>query len=223
MDDRGWQIHTFILRLLTYYLLSEMFPLLNLGRGESEDTVFCLSHLFSSRTCLLSWNYFKEVLPTSQLPFMWDKAQVCANSCKRDTLETGLSDRAEGEAWRCSRRVPWKGREILPAADSDGANSSTKDRQTRGQPALYLAFLELALSSSASFPPCGDLFLSQSPITLPSFFFLSLFLARLMVTDMTDKVFKPAFIDFLFNFWTSESSCSQGKITIKGTSVVRVA
>lgn len=99
---------------------------------------------FSSHTCLLSWNYFKEVLPTSQLPFMWDKAQVCVNSCERDTLETGLSDRAEGDAWRCSRRVPRKGREILPVADSDGANSSTKDRQTRGQPALYLSFFRIS-------------------------------------------------------------------------------
>lgn len=113
------------------------------GKGGSEDTVFCLGHLFQVAHAFWVETTSRRCRQTSQLPFMWDKAQVCVNSCTQDTLETGLSDRAEGDAWRCSRRVPWRGREILPVADSDGANSSTKDRQTRGQLALYLSFFRI--------------------------------------------------------------------------------
>lgn len=52
-----------------------------------------------------------------------------------------IRQREESEGWRCWRRVQWIRREILPVADSDGANSSTKDRPEVNL-ALYLSFLE---------------------------------------------------------------------------------
>lgn len=56
-----------------------------------------------------------------------------------------IRQREEGEGWRCWRRVQWIRREILPVADSDGANSSTKDRQTGGQPGSLSIFLRVRL------------------------------------------------------------------------------
>lgn len=56
-----------------------------------------------------------------------------------------IRQREEGEGWRCWRRVLRIRREILPVADSDGANSSTKDRQTGGQPGSLSIFLRVRL------------------------------------------------------------------------------
>lgn len=65
---------------------------------------------------------------------MWDKAQVCVFPQTGHIRDGTIREsEREGEGWRCWRRALWIGREILPVTDSSGANSSTKDRQTRGQ------------------------------------------------------------------------------------------
>lgn len=73
---------------------------------------------------------------------MWDKAQVCQTGHIRDGTirERGVEWGCQG--WRCWRRLLWIRREILPVADSSGANSSTKRQRLGGQPALYLLFFE---------------------------------------------------------------------------------
>lgn len=131
----AWQIHTFILRtdsLSFIRITAKKFPYDSWNR-RSEATAFHPSHLFQAKHAFwvktTSRRYWQPLRSHS-----WDKAQVCVNSCKQGTSEMGLSDRVEGEGWRCWRRVLWIRREILPVADSDGANSSTKDRQTGGQP-----------------------------------------------------------------------------------------
>lgn len=122
----------------------------------------------------------REELPTFQLPFMWDKAQICVKGTGH--IRDGTIRRGEDEGWRCWRRVLRIRRPILPLPDSDGANSSTKDRQAGGRPGSYLCFLEGGGVLPCPFlPGSADL-----PPPCHSFLFLIL-QSRLIVQDMTQR------------------------------------
>lgn len=82
--------------------------------------------------------------------FARDKAQVCANSGKQDTSETGLSE-AGGAGDKCRKEEG----EILPLADMMVPTAAPKDRQAGGQPgSLSLLFSSQAPSSVASLLLC---------------------------------------------------------------------
>lgn len=115
----------------------------------------------------------RSCLPTSLLHFKWDKAQVCQTESSRDGfIREGWGRR------RCRRRLLWIRREILPVADSGGANSSTKDSQTGGQPAslsrlfesgFVLLCLASALRAFSCFPVgfCLSLFFLSPRLPVP--------------------------------------------------------
>lgn len=124
-------------------------------------------------------NYFKEVHAPNLPPpiHVGQSTGLCKFPQTGHIRDGTVWQRKEGEGWRCKRRVLWIRGEILPVADSNGANSSTKDRQTGGQPAS-LSIKSQALSSRPHYTSvCCLLFSSKSPVSFChsfSFFFLFL-------------------------------------------------
>lgn len=112
-------------------------------------------------------SYFKELLANVSASIHVGQSPGLSN--RKQPRRDYQRDGGVG-GWRFRRRLLWIRREILPVADSGGANSSTKDSQTRSTCFIASSLSRALSSSSASLQLCVLLAVFQSGlcVSLPS-------------------------------------------------------
>lgn len=80
----------------------------------------------------LNWKYFKEVLANFTAAIHVGQSTGLSN--RTHHRQDYQKESGEGTGWGALETGFVDKRDILPVADSSGANSSTKDRQNGGQP-----------------------------------------------------------------------------------------
>lgn len=120
---------------MTDYLVSGSLPNISFWETwnrRSEATALLLCQAPLSQTCLLSSNYFKEVHPNLSTPIhVGQSAGLCVPANRTHQRQDYQRERRARGGGAGDELYGY--REILPVADSDGANSRTKDRQAGGQ------------------------------------------------------------------------------------------